>query len=144
MQIEINQEMAELRNSLRRFTTEKLEPFALEIDRTSEVPQAAIDLLRDTGYLGIRLPEELGGGGADLATYCLALEEFSRSHRVFTTLLDGSSGLNPIAIAKYGTDAQKQRYVPGLADGSLTAAFALTEPGSWYRCPGDSDACRTA
>jgi len=128
MQIEINQEMAELRNSLRRFTTEKLEPFALEIDRTSEVPQAAIDLLRDTGYLGIRLPEELGGGGADLATYCLALEEFSRSHRVFTTLLDGSSGLNPIAIAKYGTDAQKQRYVPGLADGSLTAAFALTEP----------------
>lgn len=139
MQVEINQELAELRGLLRRFTTEKLEPLALEIDRTGEVPQAAVDLLRDQGYLGIRLPEGLGGGGGDLATYCLALEEFSRSHRAFTTLLDGSSGLNPIAIAKYGTHAQKQRYVPGLADGSLTAAFALTEP----EAGSDAQAIRT-
>ena len=128
MDIEISPDLAELRRALRRFTTERLEPLADEIDRSGEIPQAAIDLLRDHGYLGMRLPAAFGGGGHDLPTYCLALEEFGRSHRVFTLLLDGSSGLNPIAIATFGTDEQKQKYVAGLAAGSLRAAFALTEP----------------
>ena len=128
MQLEITPELAEVRAALRKFTTEKLEPLALEIDRTGEVPQAAIELLRKQGYLGMRLPAEFGGGGFDLATYCLALEEFSRSHRMFTILLDATSGLNPIAIANFGTDAQKKKYVKGLADGTLKASFGLTEP----------------
>lgn len=130
MQLEITPELAEVRAALRKFTTERLEPFALEIDRTGEVPQAAVDLLRGQGYLGMRLPAEYGGGGFDLMTYCLALEEFARSHRMFTLLLDATSGLNPIAIAKFGTEAQKRKYVKGLADGSLRASFGLTEPGA--------------
>ena len=128
MQLEITPELAEVRAALRKFTTEKLEPLALEIDRTGEVPQQAIDLLRKQGYLGMRLPAEFGGGGFDLSTYCLALEEFSRSHRMFTILLDATSGLNPIAIANFGTEAQKKKYVKGLADGTLRASFGLTEP----------------
>lgn len=130
MQLEITPELAEVRAAFRKFTTERLEPFALEIDRTGEVPQAAVDLLRGQGYLGMRLPAEYGGGGFDLMTYCLALEEFARSHRMFTLLLDATSGLNPIAIAKFGTEAQKRKYVKGLADGSLRASFGLTEPGA--------------
>ena len=106
MQLEISTELAELRAALRRFTSERLEPIALEIDRTGAVPDGTIELLRDQGYLGMRLPEEFGGGGCDLPTYCLTLEEFSRSHRVFTLILDGSSGLNPIAIARFGSDEQ--------------------------------------
>jgi acyl-CoA dehydrogenase len=128
MQLEINPELAELRAALRRFTDHTLEPIALEIDRTGEVPAQALNVLREQGYLGMRLPTEYGGGGFDLLTYCLALEEFSRSHRMFTLLLDGTSGLNPIAIAKFGTPEQKQKYVAGLASGALTASFALTEP----------------
>ena len=139
MQIEMNAELAELRAVLRRFTTEKLEPLALEIDRTGEIPEAAVTLLRDHGYLGMRLPAAFGGGGHDLLTFCLTLEEFSRSHRAFTILLDGSSGLNPIAISRFGTPAQQQKYVPGLARGTLTAAFALTEP----EAGSDSQAIRT-
>ena len=95
MQLEINAELAEVRTQLRRFAMDKLEPLAAEIDHTGEIPQAAIDLLRSHGYLGMRLPAEYGGGGFDLPTYCLALEEFARSHRVFTLLLDATSGLNP-------------------------------------------------
>ena len=128
MRLEITPELAEVRAALRRFTTEKLEPLALEIDRTGEVPRAAVDLLREQGYLGMRLPAEYGGGGFDLPTYCLALEEFARSHRMFTLLLDATSGLNPIAIARYGSDAQKKKYVAGLANGTLRASFGLTEP----------------
>lgn len=130
MRLEITPELAEVRAALRKFTTEKLEPLALEIDRTGAVPQEAVDLLREQGYLGMRLPSEHGGGGFDLMTYCLALEEFSRSHRMFTLLLDATSGLNPIAIANHGTEAQKKKYVKGLAEGTLRASFGLTEPGA--------------
>jgi acyl-CoA dehydrogenase len=136
---EITPELAEVRTALRRFVIDKMEPLAAEIDRSEEIPQAAIDLLREHGYLGMRLPPEYGGGGHDLPTYCLALEELARSHRVFTLLLDATSGLNPIAIARYGTDAQKQKYVAGLANGTLSASFALTEP----EAGSDAQAIRT-
>ena len=139
MQLEITPELAEVRAVLRRFTDDILEPIALEIDRTGEVPKNALPVLREQGYLGMRLPTEYGGGGFDLLTYCLALEEFSRSHRMFTLILDGTSGLNPIAIARFGTPEQKQKYVAGLANGTLTAAFALTEP----EAGSDSQAIRT-
>jgi acyl-CoA dehydrogenase len=139
MRLEITPELAEVRSALRRFAMEKLEPLALEIDRSGEIPQAAFELLRAQGYLGMRLPAEYGGGGFDLPTYCLALEEFARSHRVFTLLLDATSGLNPIAIARHGSDAQKRKYVAGLANGTLYAAFGLTEP----EAGSDSQAIKT-
>ena len=97
MQSEITPDLAEVRAAMRRFTSEKLEPLAREIDSSGEIPEAAWTLLRERGYLGMRLPREFGGGGFDLATYCLALEEFSRSHRAFTLMLDTTSGLTPIA-----------------------------------------------
>src|SRR5438128_196200 len=139
MKLEITPELAEVRAQMRRFAMDKLEPLAAEIDRSGEIPQAALDLLREQAYLGMRLPAEYGGGGFDLPTYCLALEEFARSHRAFTILLDASSGLNPIAIARYGTDEQKKKYVAGLANGTLSASFALTEP----EAGSDSQAMRT-
>lgn len=139
MQLEINPELAQLRLALRRFTDEVLEPLALEIDRTGQVPDRAVEVLRDHGYLGMRLPQVFGGGGHDLSTYCLVLEEFSRSHRVFTLILDGSSGLNPIAIANFGSAAQQAKYVAALASGRMTASFALTEP----EAGSDSQAMRT-
>src|ERR1700754_754710 len=139
MQIEMTSSLAELRPALRRFAMEQLEPIAQEIDQIGEVPPRAIELLREHGYLGMRLPNEFGGGGFDLLTYCLAVEEFSRSHRVFTLLLDASSGLNPIAIARFGTPAQKAKYVAKLANGTLSASFALTEP----EAGSDSQAIRT-
>jgi acyl-CoA dehydrogenase len=128
MQLEITPELAEVRAALRRFTREQLEPIALEIDRLGEVPKAAWALMRDAGYLGMTLPEEYGGGGFDMTTYCLALEEFSRSSRVFTMLLDYTSGLTPLGIARSGTDEQKRKYLPKLATGEWRASFALTEP----------------
>lgn len=130
MRLEMTEELAEVRSVLRRFTQEQLEPIALEIDQTGVIPERAWDLMRDGGYLGMQLPVEHGGGGFDMLTYCLALEEFSRSSRVFTMLLDYTSGLAPLGIARFGTDAQKSKYLPKLAQGEWTAAFGLTEPGA--------------
>jgi acyl-CoA dehydrogenase len=130
MQLEITPELSEVRSALRKFTREQLEPIALEIDRIGSVPQNAWDLMREGGYLGMQLPEEYGGGGFDMLTYCLALEEFSRSSRVFTMLLDYTSGLAPLGIARFGTPGQKEKYLPRLAAGEYKAAFGLTEPGA--------------
>ena len=130
MNLEISPELAEMRASVRRFTKDKLEPIATAIDQTGEVPEGTIGLLREHGYLGMRMPGAFGGGDCDLPTYCLVLEEFSRAHRMFTLMLDATSGLNPIAIAKFGSEEQKAKYLPGICSGSLLASFALTEPGA--------------
>ena len=130
MKLNITPELAELRPTVRRFVADVLEPMAMSIDATGEVPASARQALAAQGYLGMRLPAACGGGGHDLSTYCLVMEEVGRSHRVFTLMLDASSGLAPIAIAQRGTPAQHSKYLPGLADGSLLASFALTEPGA--------------
>ena len=130
MRIEASPELAELRGPIRRFVMEQLEPIAARIDAEGEIPDVAWDLMRGQGWLGMLLAEADGGGGADLPTYCLVMEEVARSHRCFTLLLDATSGLTPIAIARHGAPAQKDRWLKGLATGRLRAAFGLTEPGA--------------
>lgn len=130
MELNCTAELAEMRPSIRRFVTERMEPLARRIDATGEVPEEATAELRGQGYLGMRLPQDVGGGDFNLSTYCLVMEEMGRSHRVFTLMMDASSGLTPIAISRHGTGAQRQKYLPHLADGSWLASFGLTEPGA--------------
>jgi acyl-CoA dehydrogenase len=128
MRVEPSGELAELRGEVRRFVEARLDPLADEIDRTGAVPDEAWLLLREQGWLGLLLPEEAGGGGVDLLTYCIIMEEVARSHRVFTLIMDATSGLTPLGILHHGTEAQKARWLRGLTDGTLRAAFGLTEP----------------
>ena len=139
MRVEPSEELAELRRGLRGFVEAELYPVAEEIDRTGQVPRRAWDLLRDQGLLGLLLPPAHGGAGADLPTYCLAMEEVARAHRVFTLLIDATSGLTPVGILRHGTAAQRERFLPGLCAGTLRAAFGLTEPG----CGSDAAALTT-
>jgi acyl-CoA dehydrogenase len=128
MRLEPSEELAELRGQVRRFVEDKLDPIAAEIDRSGEVPDAAWSLLREQGWLGLLLPAEAGGGDADLMTYCLVMEEVARSHRVFTLIMDATSGLTPLGILHHGSQIQKDRWLRGLTEGTLRAAFGLTEP----------------
>ena len=130
MKIELTPELEELRAEVRRFTDRELEPLARLIDSTGEIPQQAWDVMREAGYLGMRLPEEYGGTSASLSQMCIVLEEFSRSHRVLTGLIDATSGLTPSAFVRHGSPAQREKYVRKLATGEMRAAFALTEPGA--------------
>ena len=130
MSIKLSPELEEMRAALRKFTSRELEPLARIIDETGEVPGHVPALLAKNGYLGMRVDEKYGGGGMGLAPYCLALEEFARAHRVFTNILGFSSGNSPLALMRLGTEAQRDKYLSGLANGTLRAAFALTEPGS--------------
>lgn len=128
MPLELLADMKDMRDALRRFTQKELDPIAKVIDQTGTVPEAAMTALRANGYLGMRLDEAFGGGGMGFSHYCLAMEEFSRSHRVFTLLLDATTGLTPMSIQRHGSDAQRDKYLRGLATGSVRMAFALTEP----------------
>jgi acyl-CoA dehydrogenase len=130
MKIELTPELEELRGEVRRFTERELEPLARVIDSSGEIPQQAWDVMRNAGYLGMRLPEDYGGTSASLSQMCIVLEEFSRSHRVFTGLIDATSGLTPSAFVRHGSPAQRERYARKLATGEMRAAFALTEPGA--------------
>jgi acyl-CoA dehydrogenase len=127
---ELAPEHAELRQAARRFAEEQLEPIALEIDRTGEVPPHTMDVLREHGYLGMRLPPEIGGAGLGIFEYCIVQEEFSRSHRMFTLLTGATSGLTPTAILRHGSQTQKDKYLNGLVNGRIKSAFGLTEPES--------------
>lgn len=130
MKIELTPELEELRGEVRRFTQRELEPLAREIDASGEIPQKAWDVMREAGYLGMRLPEAYGGTSASLSQMCIVLEEFSRVHRVLTGLIDATSGLTPSAFVRHGSREQREKYVRKLATGEMRAAFALTEPGA--------------
>ena len=128
MHIELPPELEQMRAALRKFTEKELEPLAKKVDATGELPEETLPLLAKHGYLSMRLPESVGGAGMGLFPYCLMLEEFSRSHRIFALIAGAGGGLTPIAIAKHGTDEQREKYLPGLMAGKLRTAFALTEP----------------
>jgi acyl-CoA dehydrogenase len=128
MDVELSSELREFRQAVRRFVSTRLEPIARRMDETDEAPPELSCVLRDGGYLGMRLDEAHGGGGIALFPYCLTLEELSRSHRYFTLVVDYSTGLTPSAIARHGTAEQKDRYLRSLVTGETRAAFALSEP----------------
>jgi acyl-CoA dehydrogenase len=120
----------EFRLGVRRLVEGELEPLVAEIDRTGMVPDRAITILRDNGFLGLRIAPEFGGGGMGLLPYLVMVEELSRSHRVFTLIVEGTSGLGAIGLERYGTPEQRSKYLEGVATGRLGTAFALTEPGA--------------
>ncbi len=128
MKFELTPELTQMREALRKFVKAELEPLENAIDKTGELPPHLLPLLGKHGYLSMRLPVEVGGAGMGMFPYCLMLEEFSRSHRVFGILASGGGGLTPIAISRHGTPEQRNKYLTGLMDGTQRTAFALTEP----------------
>lgn len=128
LDVELSDELQAMRAAVRSFVSGELGPWAEEIDRTGEIPEALYPVLQANGYCGMRLPVEYGGGGLSLFQYCIALEEFSRLHRAFTIAANYSSGMTPMALTRSGTPEQKAKYLPRFARGEIKSGFALTEP----------------
>jgi butyryl-CoA dehydrogenase len=121
-------EQLAFRQKIRHFVLEELEPMASEIDQKGEFPWEVVRKLAALGIMGVNYPKELGGMGLDTVCYAIAVEEISRAC--------GSTGItvaahNSLAIAPiylFGTEEQKNKYVPPLARGEKMGAFGLTEP----------------
>src|SRR4051794_23016605 len=103
-------------------------PSAIRNDREERFPQEALDGLKRDGWVGLTIPEAYGGGGADPLTYCLVIEELGRGDANVRSLLSVHLGLVGGSIVRWGTDAQKQQWLPSMATGEALGCFCLTEP----------------
>jgi alkylation response protein AidB-like acyl-CoA dehydrogenase len=120
-------EMSELQASVRKLAQERVAPRAREIDSTQEYPQDLFELFRDTGLLGLVIPEEYGGSGAGILGLTIAIEEVAKySNSAALMLLLTRLPTGPVLIA--GTEEQKHQYVGAVATGAMRAGFGLSEP----------------
>jgi alkylation response protein AidB-like acyl-CoA dehydrogenase len=124
---ELSEELAALREMVRKLARDKIQPRARAIDETGEYPDDVFTAFRDTGLLGLCLPTEHGGSGAGIIGLTIAVEEVAKySSSCALMLLLTRLATGPILIA--GSESQKQRYLPGIAAGTKRASFALSEP----------------
>lgn len=121
-------EIEALREQARAIVDETLIPAEREVLRTGTVPADAVRRLRDAGMFGITIPRELGGLGHHTFAQVIVHEELGRAHHGFLHGLVLSNGIGASALLAAGSDELKRRYVPAIASGELTTAFALTEP----------------
>ena len=127
MTFELSDDLLGLQASVRRLAKDKVRPRAREIDQTQEYPSDLFEVFRDAGLLGLCIPEDLGGSGAGVLGLTVAVEEVAKySNTAALMLLLTRLPTGPVLIA--GDEEQKRRYVRGIADGSLRAAFGLSEP----------------
>ena len=117
-----------VRKAVREWVDDVVVPRALANDREERFPQEALDGLRQTGFLGMSIPEEYGGGGADPLSYVLFIEELGRGDANVRSIVSVHLGLVAGVIARMGTEEQRRRWLPAMATGEVLACFGLTEP----------------
>ncbi|KCZ47425.1 acyl-CoA dehydrogenase family protein [Hyphomonas pacifica] len=119
---------AALIDQVRRFVTEKCVPIEAKVGEEDEVPQDVVDEMKNLGLFGIAVPEEYGGLALDMETEALVAMELGQTSPAFRSVAGTNIGIGSQALVLFGTDAQKEKWLPGIASGDLIASFALTEP----------------
>ena len=127
---ELTDEQREIRDLARRFADEEIAPHAGAWDREHRFPKAVFEHLGELGLMGVCVPEEHGGAGADFLSYVLVLEELSRADAGVGVTVAVHTSAGTLPLLTHGTPEQVGRLVPPLAQGHELAAFALTESGS--------------
>jgi alkylation response protein AidB-like acyl-CoA dehydrogenase len=140
MDFELSPEQREIQTLARDFGAEKIEPHAAEWDRDHRFPRELFGELAELGLMGVCVPDEYGGAGADFLSYILVLEELSRADAGVGVTVAVHTSAVTLPILTFGTDEQRSRFVPPLARGESVGAFALTEP----EAGSDAGALRTA
>jgi butyryl-CoA dehydrogenase len=128
MNLDLTQEQQMVRAMAREFAETEIRPIAAEIDRDARFPHETVKRMGELGLLGITVPEAWGGSGADAVSYVLALEEIARACASHAVILSVNNSLYCEPIVKFGTDAQRERFVRPFASGSQLGCFSLTEP----------------
>src|SRR4051812_2973010 len=128
MDLELTPEQTLIRDTARSLATTHIAPAAAAIDREHRFPRELVTRLAELGLMGVAVPEAWGGAGMDTVSYALALEEISRACASTGVIMSVQNSLVCDPILTYGTDAQKQRFLPGLASGKALGCFALSEP----------------
>ena len=130
MDVELSESQQILVKTLRRFCEEKVKPFARQWDKTCTFPKEVVRELGHMGMLGILLPEKYGGAGLGYIEFALVVEEIARYDGSLALTVASHNGLGTGHLASFGSEAQKDKFLPKLATGEVLGAWALTEPGS--------------
>jgi len=113
---------------VRQFVDEQVIPIAEEHDHEDKFPEAVVEQMKELGLFGVTLPEEYGGMGLDLTTYAMIVEELSRGWISISGIVN-THFIGSYLLMKFGSDEQKQKFLPKMATGEIRAAFSLSEPG---------------
>jgi short-chain 2-methylacyl-CoA dehydrogenase len=119
-----------IRDTVRTFARERVAPVAAELDLESRFPYELVAELGELGLMGLPIPEEYGGAGGDTVSYAIAIEELTRVDSSVAITVAAHTSLGTMPILMFGSDEQKERWLPDLASGKRLAAFGLTEPGA--------------
>jgi butyryl-CoA dehydrogenase len=128
MQFELSDEHEAFRAVVRDFAEAEIAPHAERWDQEHIFPTDVVLRMGELGLFGLPFPEEYGGGGADLTTLCIAIEELARVDHSMAITLEAGVGLGANPIHRFGTEDQKQKWLPDLCAGRALGAFGLTEP----------------
>jgi acyl-CoA dehydrogenase len=130
VQLTFTEEQEMMRKMVRDFAQAEIEPIVEHMDETDEFPREVINKMAELGLMGIPIPEQYGGVEMDFTSYIIAIHELSKVSATIGVILSvhTSVGTNPILF--FGTEEQKQKYIPKLASGEYLGAFALTEPSA--------------
>ena len=128
--MQLTEEQAMIRETVRKFALEEVEPLAIEIDRDHIFPEKTVEKMAEMGLLGINISEEFGGAGMDDMCYTIAVEELGRVCGSTGLTLAAHISLCTYPLFAFASEEQKRKYVPDLAKGRFLGAFGLTEPNA--------------
>jgi alkylation response protein AidB-like acyl-CoA dehydrogenase len=130
LDFDLEQEHELVRSTVRDFAQKRVAPVAEELDRQGRFPYELVGELAALGLMGMTIPEEYGGAGADTVSYAIAVEELTRIDSSVAITLAAHHSLGTLPIYYFGSEEQKRKWLPNLASGKGLAAFGLTEPGA--------------
>src|SRR5512145_503195 len=131
--------LSQLLETVRRFVDERLIPLEAKVAEDDAIPADALAEMRAQGLFGLSIPEEYGGLGLTMESECRVMFEFCRCSPAFRSAFGTNVGIGSQGLVMFGTEAQKQKWLPGIASGEVVTSFALTEP----EAGSDSGAVRT-
>lgn len=120
----------EIRDMVSKFADSEVAPLAHQIDHDGKIPQDLVNKLYENGFMGSYIPEAYGGAGMDYTSYAIIVEELSRGCASTGVLVSAHTSLCMWPILTYGTEEQKQKFLPGLASGGVIGCFCLSEPNA--------------
>lgn len=130
MDFNLSEDIEFLRQNVRKFVRDEVEPIAMEIEENNEIPEKTVEQSKEMGLFSLGIPEEYGGLGLDMVGKCAIYEELGKTHNGYTTLIGAHTGIGSIGIVDLGTEQQKEKFLPKLASGEWIGSFALTEPSA--------------
>ncbi len=118
----------QLIDTVRRFVTERLRPLEAKVAEDDAMPPEVVEEMKALGLFGLSIPEEYGGLDLSMEDECLVAVELGRTSPAFRSTFGTNVGIGSQGLVMFGTDEQKQKYLPGIASGEIITSFALTEP----------------